>query len=417
MHPNARVRNAPPASTDRTDPRYHGLDGLRAIAMLLGIVIHASIPYFLPKGNPVWPVDDEQSTLLWIVFESIHVWRMPVFFLLAGFFTHLLLERRTTKAFIQNRVRRIAIPLIIFWPVMLAIIPAVWLYGWTAELVLPGGQVSQADTTTSPPLFHLWFLYFLLIQYTGLLGCRSLASRLAFPRPLGIFVSRFTFTRIPVLLMVAAAAVLITGPGEETYVWWPINWSHFLYYSLFFMFGYGLHGRPAVLEQFKTTLVIGSLLAFGGLCFFIHLTFTILEFDAGSRGATSLAPLFGSIKGLATGLTATCWTISLVAMAERLLKTPNAVVRRLVDSSYWIYVMHLPVVAFFTFWLAHLDRQGHLREVTHIEWGANLKFLVATVLTLVIGLATYQYLVRRTPISSLLNGRRPYPQPRAKELP
>ena len=26
--------------------RYHGLDGLRGFAMLMGIVLHASLPYF-----------------------------------------------------------------------------------------------------------------------------------------------------------------------------------------------------------------------------------------------------------------------------------------------------------------------------------------------------------------------------------
>jgi hypothetical protein len=69
--------------------------------------------------------------------------------------------------------------------------------------------------------------------------------------------------------------------------------------------------------------------------------------------------------------------------------------------------MHLPVIAFLTFWLAHLDREGRLREATRIEWDPNVKFILATVLTLAIGLATYQILVRHTPINSLFNGRRP----------
>ena len=34
------------------DVRYHGLDGLRAFAMLLGIVLHATLPYF---ALGAWP--------------------------------------------------------------------------------------------------------------------------------------------------------------------------------------------------------------------------------------------------------------------------------------------------------------------------------------------------------------------------
>ncbi len=385
--------------------------------MLLGIVIHASIPYFSPKGNPLWPVDGEQSLVLWVVYESIHVWRMPAFFLLAGFFAHLLLERRTTRAFIRNRIGRIAVPLIIFWPIMMAIVPAVWVYGWTTEFAFPTEQTGQPDTIAALPLFHLWFLYYLLVQYTALLVYRAIGSGLSVARPLGRLVGRVTFARFPILLMVIAAALQIAGAGQQTFAWWPISCAHFLYCSLFFLFGYGLHGRPHLLEQLKASLVIGSLLTVGGLCFLIQLTFTALGFDAAVRGAISLVPVFSAITALTTGLTATCWTICLVGLTERLLKSPSSVVRWLVDSSYWIYVMHLPVVAFFTFWLANLDRQDRLRELTGVAWSPESKFLLATVLTLAIGLATYQCLVRHTPINNLLNGRRSQRLSQEKELP
>tara|TARA_Y100000588_G_scaffold309108_1_gene333956 strand:+ start:1054 stop:2211 length:1158 start_codon:yes stop_codon:yes gene_type:complete len=385
--------------------------------MLLGIVIHASIPYFFPKGNPLWPVDDEQSLVLWVVYESIHVWRMPAFFLLAGFFAHLLLERRTTRAFIGNRIGRIAVPLIIFWPIMMAIVPAVWVYGWTSEFAFPTEQTDKPNTLGRLPIFHLWFLYYLLIQYTALLVSRTVGTGLTIARPLRRLGGRITFTRLPILLMVAAAVLQFAGGGKLSLAWWPISWAHFLYCSLFFLFGYGLHGRPHLLEQLKTPLVIGTLLTVGSLCFVIQLAFTALGFDAAVRGAMSLVPVFGAITALSTGLTATCWTICLVGIAERLLKNHSPVVRWLVDSSYWIYVMHLPVVAFLTFWLAHLDRHGRLREITGVEWSPVFKFLLATGLTLAIGLTTYQYFVRHTPINKLLNGHRARRMSQAKELP
>ena len=94
--------------------RYHGLDGLRGFAMLLGIVLHATLPYFSRSYGfeHVWPADDDQSGLLAIVFDFIHTWRMPVFFLLAGFFAHLVLDRRATSTFVVDRLKRIALPLI-----------------------------------------------------------------------------------------------------------------------------------------------------------------------------------------------------------------------------------------------------------------------------------------------------------------
>ena len=38
------------------EKRFHGLDALRGIAMLLGIVLHAALPY-IPDIDPIWPED------------------------------------------------------------------------------------------------------------------------------------------------------------------------------------------------------------------------------------------------------------------------------------------------------------------------------------------------------------------------
>ena len=47
--------------SDRVSPaadRYHALDALRGFAMLLGILIHAGIPYAATIKVPFWPVHD-----------------------------------------------------------------------------------------------------------------------------------------------------------------------------------------------------------------------------------------------------------------------------------------------------------------------------------------------------------------------
>jgi peptidoglycan/LPS O-acetylase OafA/YrhL len=68
--------------------------------------------------------------------------------------------------------------------------------------------------------------------------------------------------------------------------------------------------------------------------------------------------------------------------------------RWLSDSAYWIYLIHLPVVTAITF------------VMFGISIPVELKFLAAIVLTSLIGIATYKYLVRGTVIGVLLNGRR-----------
>ena len=100
-------------------------------------------------------------------------------------------------------------------------------------------------------------------------------------------------------------------------------------------------------------------------------------------------------------------TLALVGSCDALFRVRRGRwLRWIADASYWVYLMHLPVVAWLTFWLAHLDRSGRLTALTGFAWGAGLKFLAAGLVTTAVGLATYRYLVRYTPLGTLLNGKR-----------
>ena len=67
--------------------RYNGLDALRGTAMLLGSVLHAALPY-MPGVEAFWPTDRDSSRLIHAIFEFIHIWRMPLLFILTGFFAN-----------------------------------------------------------------------------------------------------------------------------------------------------------------------------------------------------------------------------------------------------------------------------------------------------------------------------------------
>ena len=115
---------APPSGSAR--PRRHDLDALRGFAMLLGVGLHASLAFF----PSFWPAQDSTSDLngpfdefLW----AVHGFRMPVFFLLSGFFTAMLWRRRGLGRLMWHRVRRIAVPLALG---MVTIVP---LTDWVSE--------------------------------------------------------------------------------------------------------------------------------------------------------------------------------------------------------------------------------------------------------------------------------------------
>ncbi|NDC64363.1 MAG: hypothetical protein EBZ59_10365 [Planctomycetia bacterium] len=87
--------------------RRSDLDALRSFAMALGIVVHASLAFFPAP----WPVHDTRpSGPLGLVFLAIHGFRMPLFFLLSGYFTMLVYRRRGLGSLLRQRFARIVVP-------------------------------------------------------------------------------------------------------------------------------------------------------------------------------------------------------------------------------------------------------------------------------------------------------------------
>lgn len=92
--------------------------------MLLGILLHASMS-FVPGLGAVWGIQDSQSSPWFAIFlASIHGWRMPLFFLVSGFFTAMLWKKRGLQALLVHRFKRIFLPLLLS---MVTIIPLMWI--------------------------------------------------------------------------------------------------------------------------------------------------------------------------------------------------------------------------------------------------------------------------------------------------
>ena len=99
-----------PVDRNTADPRRTDLDVLRGVAMLLGIVLH-SFMSFMPGP---WPVQDSrQNDLFFIPVAAIHMFRMPLFFLLSGFFAMFILRKQGLRGMLRHRARRILLPLLL----------------------------------------------------------------------------------------------------------------------------------------------------------------------------------------------------------------------------------------------------------------------------------------------------------------
>lgn len=110
------------------NPRRHDLDALRAFAMLIGVGLHAALA-FIPDA---WIVQDSQTNEWFGIFlAATHGFRMPVFFVMSGFFTAMLWRRRGLMPLLQHRFKRIFIPFLLG---CVTIVPLLYLlYGAAIE--------------------------------------------------------------------------------------------------------------------------------------------------------------------------------------------------------------------------------------------------------------------------------------------
>ena len=316
--------------------------------MLMGIVVHATLPYFsrIAEIEYFWPADDDQSILLFVVFDFIHAWRMPTFFLLAGFFAHLVLERRSTSKFVLDKLMRIALPLVVFGAVMAVIIPAIWFYGWYGSISLEVFQDAlgeRPDLDSSGELVaHLWFLYYLLLMYAALIGFRLLgrlrrapASVGAAGRPsLGRYIGNAVYTRLPLLMTLAAVILLVVRAGDQSRPIWPLNGPDVLYGSLFFFFGYGLYARRKLIDRLRGTGSLAALWAVGTAMFFIYLVLVGAMDESSKQGLDGETIAFLWLVGTVFyGASAVLFSLGLIGIFERLLRSSRTWVRWLADSS------------------------------------------------------------------------------------
>ena len=241
--------------------RFDNLDFLRAAALLSGILLHSLSLYLEPIDG------SEPRPLAAILFVWIHSWRMPLFMLLAGFFTCLSLAKRTTSSYAINRVVRLGAPLIILW----LAIPAV---DESASQIFKWPEFISWLTINQPftlRLDHLWFLYYLLIFYAIILSLRAINPR-TFELITNFKLNFLTisFIWLPLITLSAPWARPLGGIFSEIpTTFGELKIGSMIFMAAFFVIGMQLFNNQLLLQRLQavrfwlTAVIICSVLPIG----------------------------------------------------------------------------------------------------------------------------------------------------------
>ena len=358
--------------------RFHNLDFLRAFAMMMGLVIHAPILFTMPDVARDFQIENIPAleSWGWLVMGFISNWRMPLFFLLSGFFAVLVIEKKGNPYFIKDRIIRIGITCLLF----------------SAFYDILDGRI---DFTTA----HLWFLYELLIfvLFFSLLYKLQVFKNLVYQT-----CSPKIFFIICLWLIATVPLAHILNNSFNPYALMPsetffsLKPGNLVYYFSYFLLGVLLYSNQKIfskLSENKTIILLGflSVLAYLAQLYAASFLYSGVE-DIGKIISMKFDTVDVLFNAFTRGANTILWCLFFIGLASKFIQSGSATLRWFVELSYPIYIVHvipLPIIS------AGLYEAG-FSQISNFFLTIIIGFIACVFL--------YYIFIKFTPVNWLLNG-------------
>jgi glucans biosynthesis protein C len=386
-----------------TDPpktvRRHELDWLRTFAVLGLIPFHAAIIF--TTGSADYVKNSQTSVAMDVLASFITYWGIQLLFFIGGAAAFFALHRRTSRAYVKERVNRLAIPFIF---AVLSIVPlqiyigylatpgthttlpqfyATYLQRWLG--VLHGIVPSNGDDWIA----HLWFipplLLFSLLALPFFRLCRHIPKQvlqraqelcsgwkllLAFGMPLALG-ELLLHAQLP-------RSLALNYQFSET-------WAQFYSFLLFFFYGYVVYSSDNLILAARRYAWLS--LGVGTACWLV----VEVLIQTHLSPANDYSPGYAAFMFLRSYIS-WLWVIGITGLAIRYLGFGNRILDYLNQSTYPIYVLHMPVLTFVAIFIVRWDT------------GILAKFLAIIIFTMAATVMLYDLLVRRIGVLRFLFG-------------
>jgi len=377
--------------------RIYAFDHLRTTMTVMILVYHACLTYIVTDLGVIWPFKDPSGTSL--VFDILMAFFtclvMPVFFVMSGFMASLLSSARGVSAMLKNRLNRIGYPLLIGLVILfpLTVIATFYLkfsIAGDGTPLLSAVNKLYADHFEWRNLrpIHLWFLYYLFLFCLGAAAIITVLRK-RFPQAAVIIKQKFAAvysTKASPLLFAALNFVLLAirkKDAIETPGTFSINFTVLITYALFFAFGWMLYYEKDRFKHFQKGWL------FYGIVGYLFFNIKLLIF-----GIPGLNHLKWGIYALGASNAIALWFLlyGFIGFFLKYFNNYSARGRYLSNASYWIYLVHFPMVFFLQ------------AAFININLSVYLKFTLVVVISLALSMLSYHYLVRDRFIGRFLNG-------------
>ena len=307
--------------------RRYDLDWLRVLGVLLLIPFHVALIFVLDPNAIMYIKDVVNSPVLGEAAAFVHMWHMPLLFIISGSATYFALGFRSARQYIRERFLRLFIPLLFG---IVTFVPFTTYIQHSNILSLQEGYIGYfhfdlkhldgLNGTFTPA--HLWFiLYLFVFSLIGLPLFQALRSG----KGKGIIKALGTVTQAPLSLMVwgipltLVAALNILGDKNP------------LYYFLIFFYGFVLAGDARFQQSIdKLTWVT---LAYGLFAVVINVMVPIQSNAEWTVQWMSLGLLYEMGR----------WalTLAVLGLGHRFLNRTNKVLRYASEAAMSFYLLHM----------------------------------------------------------------------------
>ena len=233
---------------------------------------------------------------------------------------------------------------------------------------------------------HLWFLYDLVYLVLAFVLVASVVKFVSMPK-LAKWLAESPLRLLWLVPLTYWAQYSMGGGGEDglfgptTSVWLEPDWIKLSYYGIFFGYGALCFRHKGFHEKV-------------GRFWPIHLFVSVVVFlTALILMETKDMEFRYEIISLCSALFVWLMIFGLIGVFRTFFSGESLKIRFVSDSAYWLYIAHLPLIQVLQIWVS--------------EWPVSsvFKLVFVCLVTTALLLLSYRYLIRYTPIGTMLNGK------------